>query len=163
MSVDAIDFVRQHGVVLESAKGPVPNLAEAVAGTPIRGNWWNHPDRKNIFRATRLARSSERVLVCRLILGKVTYVDRTLWPAIVRLATYFEKEALAAIREEHSASGEHRIKTLVFPKWVPLSARERAKALSEPEAAAQLGSWAIALIHRQNSRSQLSSARGKRS
>ena len=163
MSVDAIDFVRQHGVVLESAKGPVPNLAEAVAKTPIRGNWWTHPDGREIFRATRMARSCDRIIVCRLVEGKVTYIDRRLWSAVVRLAKYFGKQSLAAIREEHSASGEHRIKTLVFPKWVPLSARERAKALSEPEAAAQLGSWAIALIHRQNSRSQLSSARGKRS
>ena len=33
MSIDAISFIREHGVVLESAKGPVPNLADAVAKT----------------------------------------------------------------------------------------------------------------------------------
>ena len=33
----ALAFVRQHGVVLESAHGPVPCLAEAIAGGPIRG------------------------------------------------------------------------------------------------------------------------------
>jgi hypothetical protein len=153
MSIDAIGFVRRHGVVLESAKGPVPNLAEAVARTPIRGSWWTHPDGKKIFRATRLVRSSEHVLVCRLVEGKVTYVDRELWPAVVRLARYFGKEALTAIREEHSASGEHRIKTLPFPKWVPLSARERAKAMSEAEAAAQLGAWVTAPMRHHNSRS----------
>jgi hypothetical protein len=49
MSMDIIAFVRQHGVVLESRKGPVPNLAEAVAGTPIRGSWWNHPAGKTNF------------------------------------------------------------------------------------------------------------------
>src|ERR1700674_1054633 len=100
MIIDAVRFVREHGVVLESAKGPVPNLAEAVARTPIRGNWWNHAESKNIFLATRLVRSSDDVLVCRLVEGKVTYVDRRLWPAIVRLSRYFRKEALAAIREE---------------------------------------------------------------
>jgi hypothetical protein len=148
MNIDALSFVRQHGIVLESGKGPIPNLAEAVAGTPIRGSWWSHPDGKKIFRATRVVRSNEQVLVCRLVGGKVTYVDRRLWPALVRLAGYFQKEALAAIREEHSASGEHRIKTLSFPKWVPLSVRESAKALSETEAAMQLGPWATALLHR---------------
>jgi hypothetical protein len=66
MGMDVIAFVRQHGVVLESAKGPVPNLADAVAGTPIRGNWWNHPVGKQIFRATRVVRDSEQILVCRL-------------------------------------------------------------------------------------------------
>lgn len=156
MSVDAISFVRQHGVVLESARGPVRNLAGAVAKTPLRGNWWTHPDGKEIFRATRAARSCKYILVCRLVEGKVTYVDRRLWPAIVRLAKYFGKESLAAIREEHSTSGAHRVKTLPFPKWVPLRARECAKALSEAEAATQLGSWATALMKRHNSYSRSS-------
>lgn len=49
LTIDAIGFVREHGVVLESAKGPVPNLADAVATTRIRGNWWNRPDGKQIF------------------------------------------------------------------------------------------------------------------
>jgi hypothetical protein len=151
MKIDAIDFVRLHGVVLESAKGPVPNLAEAVANSPIHGNWWSHVDGKQIFRATRLVRESKHVLVCRLVEGKVTYVHRRLWPAIVRLAPYFGNGALAAIHEEHSASGEHRIKELPFPKWVPLSARNEAKALSEGEATRQLGPWAAALIHRHGS------------
>src|SRR6266511_3789241 len=38
----ALAFVRRHGVVLEGARGPVPNLAEAVATGPIRGSWWGH-------------------------------------------------------------------------------------------------------------------------
>jgi hypothetical protein len=152
MNIDAISFVRQHGVVLESAKGPVPSLAQAVAKTPIHGNWWAHPDGKEIFRATRLVRDSEDVLVCRLVDGKVTYVDRRLWPALVRLAGHFPREALDAIREEHSSSGAHRIKTLSFPDWVPVSARESARALSEAEAATQLGPWATAVVHRRSSR-----------
>jgi len=158
MSIDAIGFVRQHGVVLESAKGPIPNLAEAVARTPIRGNWWKHPDSKMIFRATRLVRGCEHVLVCRLVEGKVTYVDSRLWPAIVRLARYFSPEALASIREEHSASGEHRIYTLPFPKWVPSNARKGAKALSEAKAATQLGRWATTLMDRLSSPSRLGNA-----
>jgi len=159
MSVDAVDFVRQHGVVLESARGPVPNLAGAVAGTPIHGNWWAHPDGKEIFRATRLARDCEHILVCRLVGGKVTYVHRRLWPALVRLARYFGKESLASIREEHTASGAHLVKTLPFPGWVPLKARESAKALSEAEAANQLGPWATALVHRQQRRLRSSPSR----
>jgi hypothetical protein len=154
MSIDAIKFIRKHGIVLESAKGPVRNLAEAVAKTPIHGNWWTHPDGKEIFRATRIARGCKQVLVCRLVEGKVTYVDCRLWPAIVRLAKYFGKESLAAIREEHSPSGAHQLETLPFPGWVPLRARERAKALSKAEAATQLGSWAIALMERRRSRSR---------
>lgn len=51
MAIDPISFVRQHGVVLESAKGHVSNLADAVVGVAIRGNWWKHPEARNIFRA----------------------------------------------------------------------------------------------------------------
>ena len=148
MSIDALAFIRRHGVVLESAKGPVPNLADAVAGTPIRGSWWKHRDSKKIFQATRKVRSSEHVLVCRLVGGKVTYVHRRLWPAIVRLAGSFGKEALAAIREEHSASGEHQLKKLQFPKWVPSLTRRRAKSMSETQAAKQLGRRVTELLHR---------------
>ena len=28
--------------VLQAARGPAPNLAEAIAGEPIRGSWWGH-------------------------------------------------------------------------------------------------------------------------
>jgi hypothetical protein len=148
LTLDALAFIRQHGVVLESAKGPVPSLVDALAGTPIRGNWWNHPDSKKIYQATRQARSCEDVLVCRLVDGKVTFVHRRLWAAVVRLAKYFKKETLAAIHEEHSASGEHQLKELQFPNWVPVSTRQRAKVLSESQAAAQLGRWATDLLHR---------------
>jgi hypothetical protein len=65
---------------------------------------------KKIFRATRLVRDNDRVLVCRLVRVKVTYVHRRLWPVLIRLARYFEKEDLAAIREAHSPSGAHVIK-----------------------------------------------------
>ena len=39
----ALAFVKTNGVVLESARGSVPSLAEAVAGGPNRGSWWTHP------------------------------------------------------------------------------------------------------------------------
>lgn len=158
MSVDAVEFVRKLGIVLESAKGPVPNLAQAVAKTPIRGNWWIHPDSKEIFRATRTARSCESILVCRLIQGKITYIDKSLWPAVVRLEMYFDKRSLASIREEHTATGAHRVAELPFPGWVPQRVRKSALDLSEAEAAAQLGPWATALIQgfQRHPRSRLS-------
>ena len=33
----AIAFVRANGIVLESGRGPVANLAEAIAGAPMVG------------------------------------------------------------------------------------------------------------------------------
>jgi hypothetical protein len=42
MIVEPLEWVREQGIVLQSARGPVPNLAEYVAGEPIRGSWWGH-------------------------------------------------------------------------------------------------------------------------
>jgi len=66
-SESPVAFVRRHGVVLASAKGPVPSIAEAVAGAPIRGSWWSHPKAREIFRALQAIQESDDVLACRLI------------------------------------------------------------------------------------------------
>src|SRR6266481_4248771 len=52
-SKEALAFIKRHGVVLQSARGPVPSLAEAVAGGPIRGSWWGHPKGRSIYSATQ--------------------------------------------------------------------------------------------------------------
>jgi len=87
----ALSFVKRNGIVLESARGPVPNLAEAVVGGRIRGSWWGHARGKEIFWLTRAVRDSADVLVCRLVGRKITYVHRRLWPALVRLARNFAR------------------------------------------------------------------------
>jgi hypothetical protein len=137
---NAVAFVERHGVVLESGRGPVPSLAEAVAGGTIRGSWWGHPESHAIFVATRAVRASPDVLVCRLVNGKVTYVYRRLWPALVRLAGRLDGRRLAMIREEHTASGAHRVNETPFPDWVPPAVNDEARRLSDEEALQALGS-----------------------
>ena len=104
----AIAFVKRHGIVLESAhvRGR-RSLPDAVVGAPVRGGWWSHPKGKTIFRVTRAVRDSRNVLVCRLIDGKVTYVHRSLWPALVRLAPDIGRRRLDAIVELHTRTGRH--------------------------------------------------------
>lgn len=137
----ALAFVNERGVVLESGRGPVPSLAEAIAGDAIRGTWWNHPKSRAIFRATRAVRDSADILVCRLLGGKITYVHRRLWPALVRLADGIGPGRLDAIREEHTKSGAHKVVTVAFPRWVPKEVRKAADRLSEVEARRQCGDW----------------------
>jgi hypothetical protein len=134
----ALAFVVAQGVILESARGPVPSLAEAVTGEPIRGSWWAHPKSKAIFRCSRAIRAATDVLVCRLIGGKVTYVHRRLWPALVRLAEWFDADRLAAIEEVHSGSGKHEVHTTPFPDWAPEDVRRAAEGLTQEEAASLL-------------------------
>src|SRR5262245_6904027 len=100
-------LVEEHGMLLQSAKGPVPNLADLVVGEAIRGSWWSHPRSHDIFVAINEARDSDDVVALRLVRNKVTLVDRRLWPALVRLADRFDGDALAALHEEHLPNGRH--------------------------------------------------------
>ncbi len=131
---EAIDFVKRHGVVLQAARGPVPSLAEAIAGGPIRGSWWGHPKGRMIFRATQAVSESPEVLVCKLIDDKVTYVHRRVWPALVKLAGRFRKAQLAKVWDEHTESGAHAARQIAFPEWVPGEVMKEAEALSIAEA-----------------------------
>ena len=137
----ALAFIRRHGVVLEGGRGPVPSFAEAVAGGPIRGSWWGHAKGREIFPLTRAARDSADVLVCRLVQGKITYVDRRLWPALVCLASHFDRSRLAALREVHTKEGRHEVRTVSFPRWVPPVVKGQARRLSEGAAWKALGKW----------------------
>lgn len=146
--MDPIRFVEQHGVVLEGGRGPRPNLAEAVAGERVHGSWWGHKKGRAIFQATRTVRDCDEVLVCRLVGGKITYVHRRLWPAIVRLANSLDKKTLAALHEEHTPSGAHRVRTIPFPRWVPPDVRHAAENISEEEARLQLGDWIMLYLRK---------------
>src|SRR5262249_27445523 len=94
---EAIAYVRKHGVVLASAKGPVPRLTEAIVGEPIKGSWWRHPKSHAIFTILNKVSDSEDVLVCRLVKGKVTFVHRRLWPALVCAVKRFPVGRLAKV------------------------------------------------------------------
>jgi hypothetical protein len=134
----AIAWVKKRGITVESATTTVPSFAEMVAGEPLRGSWWAHPKGKDIFRLSRVVRDSPDVLVCRLVDGKITYVHRRLWPALVALAARFSKPRLAAIKEVHTPAGEHKLLIVPFPVWVPGEVLRASRKLAEKAAAARL-------------------------
>jgi hypothetical protein len=138
-SDQAIAFVREHGIVLASARGPVPRLAEVVAGEPIKGSWWAHKKSHEIFAVFQHLSESPEILICRLLNGKLTFVHRRLWPALVRAANQFEPRQLAQVHEEHTSAGYHVSRDVPFPDWVPREVIEEANRLSEQEARDALG------------------------
>lgn len=142
----ALRLVAKHGVMLEAARGPVPNLAHAVAGGRIRGSWWSHPRGREIFAVTRAVRNSPDILVARLVDGHITFVHRRLWPAVVRLSPRLSHARIARLREVHTASGAHRVQLQTFPAWVPAGVRRQAASLSEDRAVDLLGDWVKALM-----------------
>jgi hypothetical protein len=135
----ALAFVSEHGVALVSGKGPAPRLVEAIAGESIKGSWWAHPSAHEIFRVLSQLGDSPDILVCRLVDGKVCFVHRRLWAALVRLADRFDVDRLAQVRQEHTAKGHHVNLRVPFPLWVPAAVREQANQLTEREALEQLG------------------------
>jgi hypothetical protein len=139
MNADAaMAFVRRHGIVLVSAKGPAPRLTEAIAGEPIKGSWWSHAKSHQIFAILQQLGDSPDILVCRFIAGRVTLVHRRLWPAIVKLASHFHPDRLAQVRQEHTASGKHVNHLTAYPEWVPAEIQEEAERLTTQEAEALL-------------------------
>ena len=136
---DPVKFVERHGVVLAAGKGPVPSIAEAVAGGPIKGSWWGHPKGKEIFRALNAVDDSPEVLCFRLVDKKITFVHQRLWPALVRLAAELGPDRLTVIKQEHTPTGAHRNVLTKFPKWVSPKLKTAAATLSEEDARTQLG------------------------
>jgi hypothetical protein len=147
----ALQFVREHGIVLVSGKGPAPRLSEAIVGLPIKGRWWAHPRSHQMFRIFRELSDSPEIIVCRLVNDKLTFVHRRLWPALVRAARHFSARQLERAGQEHTTSGYHVARTVPFPKWVPLQVTEEAKLLTEEEALHTLG----AAFHRARIDSEL--------
>jgi hypothetical protein len=73
-----------------------------------------------------------------LVEGKITYVHRRLWPALVKLAPRFPSARLAKVWDEHTPSGAHRARRAAFPAWVPADVLRQAEQLPLSEAEAIL-------------------------
>jgi hypothetical protein len=128
----------KRGMLLESARGPLPNVAEMVAGEAIAGSWWSHAASHAIYRTIDEVSSSPDVVRLRLLNRKVTLVHRRLWPALARVAAYFPASALKALTQEHTTSGAHRTLEQAYPHWLPADAAAAARHLTEDEALAEL-------------------------
>jgi hypothetical protein len=143
----ALEFVAEHGIVSEAAyRGDIPVLAAAVAGEKLRGNWWSHPRSRAIFAATRAVRDAPQVLVCRIVDGKISFVDERLWPALVRAAERFPVGHLARVREVHTASGKHQVEETPFPDWVPAPVLAKARQLTLAQALAALAALNLSAL-----------------
>jgi hypothetical protein len=137
-SVDPMAALVEHGMLLESARGPLPNVASMIAGEPIKGSWWGHPAGHQIFAMLNELADSGDVVRTRLVDKKVTLIHRRLWPAIVRLADRLPTDRLAALVEEHTPSGAHRLHEVPFPDWVPTDARVEGGEMDVADAIAAL-------------------------
>lgn len=133
-----MDWVQEQGVVLQSARGPVPNVAQFIAGEAIKGSWWGHPAGKEIYAVLTFLDDSPDIVATRLVNGRVTLLHARVWPSVVRVADALGVERLASIHSEHTPSGAHQSVEVPYPFWVPTDALRAAASLSDDEAFATL-------------------------
>lgn len=99
--------LRRAGLLLESDRR-LPSVVGLVARAPQHGSWWSHPQGREIFRVLDLLADRPDVTVTKLVAGKVTFVHRRLWPALVRVG--MER---AAWQLEGLSSGARELLALV--------------------------------------------------
>jgi hypothetical protein len=81
-----LSALAEHGLLLLQDKR-LPNLVTIVTGEAVAGSWWGHPRGRDIFAALQLLAEHPDVVSTKLLGGKVTFVHRRLWPALVAVAT----------------------------------------------------------------------------
>jgi hypothetical protein len=69
--------------LLMQADAVLPSLTALITGESIKGSWWGHPKGTEIFNLSNDLEDHADVMVTKLVAGKVTFVHRALWPAVV--------------------------------------------------------------------------------
>ncbi len=122
-----MEELQSSGLLLES-DSILPSVAGLVAHEPIRGSWWGHPRGHDIFRATEQLAAQPDVIACKLVSGKVTYVHRSLWPALAR---ELEKRLLVYSEEIHTETGAHAKVLETWESWAERIGLARRKTTAE--------------------------------
>ena len=73
-----------------------PSVVGVITGESLAGSWWSHPRSDEVFRAVGAIAAHPDVLTCKLYGAKVTFVHRTLWPAVLAVVQAGEPWQTAA-------------------------------------------------------------------
>ena len=88
-------------LLLQDAK--LPSLARLIAGEPIKGSWWGHPESTAIFSAASELHDHPDVATTKLVSGKVAFVHRQLWSALITIGRAREAWQMARLTDEARA------------------------------------------------------------
>jgi len=77
-----------------------PSAVGVITGESLAGSWWSHPRGDEIFCAVSAIAAHPDALTCKLYGGKVTFVHRMLWPAVLAMAQADEPWQTAALSSE---------------------------------------------------------------
>jgi len=115
--------LREHGLLLQQDKR-LPDIASAVAGEPIRGSWWAHPRSHAIFDCLSELEQHPDTLITKLVAGKVTFIHRRLWPAVLAIGVAREPWQFAGL-----AAGARDLYSAVEQQGILMAAGRTAKEL----------------------------------
>ena len=108
------EALQRDGLLLES-DSQLPSVASIIAGEAIRGSWWGHPQGNIIYQVANDLCVHPDILVTKLVSGKITFVHRQLWPAVIGVGTAGEpwqlqdlsdaaQSLLDKVTQEHSVT-----------------------------------------------------------
>ena len=80
-----------------------PSVTGLLLGDTGGRSWWAHPRAKQMFDLSCGLRDRSEVLMVKLISGKVTFVHRPLWPAIVAVGMAREPWQIDGLSKEAQA------------------------------------------------------------
>jgi hypothetical protein len=96
------DALETGGLLLLQDKS-FPSVVTLVTRGPVHGSWWAHPRSHEIFRCASAIAADPGVLVTKLLDGKVTFVHKRLWPAVLAVATAREPWQTAGLAPDPRA------------------------------------------------------------
>jgi len=108
---DLLDRLKEFDLLL-STDPRFPSVSGLVVGDVGGRSWWAHPQAKQMYGLSCALQDHPDVLMVKLISGKVTFIHRPLWPAVVAVGTAREpwqmeglsKEAKALLKKTDSGS-----------------------------------------------------------
>jgi len=83
---EALALVRARVAVPLTPAGSRLSLVEAATGERPKGSWWGHPKGTTIYALATALEDSPEVAVLKLVRGKITFLHRAAWPALLRVA-----------------------------------------------------------------------------
>lgn len=75
----------RHGLLLLSDP-TLPSLVATIAGEPVSGTWWSHPQGNLMFNISNELADDHEILAVKFINKKITYLDSRHWDAFFAIA-----------------------------------------------------------------------------
>jgi hypothetical protein len=96
---DLLERLREFDLLLAN-DSKFPSVTGLVVGGKVQGSWWAHPQSHEVFHLSCALHDHPDVLMVKLISGKVTFVNRPLWPAIVAVGAAREPWQMRGLSKE---------------------------------------------------------------